>query len=191
MMLHYATTCESRWYSGPTAERKSRWRYARGMPVRLRTTEASETWRALLTAFTRVSAILADEMETEVALSLERYEILLMLSQAPHGAMRPSELAERRRLSRSGATRLIDRLERDGLVERRSCGTDRRGSLVTLTPEGEQTFRTAGRVHLRGIEEHVGAHLTTDQLAELGRILTKLADGIEGTRRPQESAPAE
>jgi DNA-binding MarR family transcriptional regulator len=150
------------------------------MPVRLRTTEASETWRALLTAFTSVSTILADEMAAATGLTLERYEILLMLSQAEDGTMRPSELAENRRLSRSGATRLVDRLERDGLVERRSCGTDRRGRFVTLTPEGEQTFRKAGRVHLRGIEEHVGSHLTSDQLAELREALAALADGIGG-----------
>jgi len=152
------------------------------MAIRLRRSEASDAWRALLTAFARVNGVLADEMDAETALPLARYEILLLLIQAEDGALRPSELAERRRLSRSGATRLIDRLDRDGLVERRSCGTDRRGNLVTLTPKGEEAFRKAGRVHLRGIEEHVGSHLTSDEMAELRRILTKLADGVGGTQ---------
>lgn len=148
------------------------------MTVRLRTSAASAAWRALIIAFTRVRGVLADEMDAEVAMPLERYEILLMLSQADGAAMRPSQLADGQRISRSGATRLIDRLERDGLVERRSCDTDRRGSLVALTAQGEEAFRTAGRVHLRGIDQHVGSHLTGDELAELDRLLTKLADAV-------------
>jgi DNA-binding MarR family transcriptional regulator len=153
------------------------------MAVKLKTTEASATWRALLVAFTSVGRSLADEMEAETGLSLERYEILLMLSQTEGGAMRPSALADDRRLSRSGATRLIDRLERDGLVERRSCDTDRRGSFVALTPEGEEAFRRAGRVHLRGIDEHVGSHLSPGEMAEIRRVLAKLARPATGGAR--------
>lgn len=150
------------------------------VPVRLQTTDASDAWGALLKAFARVNARLAAEMEAEAGLPLERYEILLMLSQADDGTMRPSELAESRRLSRSGATRLIDRLERDGLVERRSFGADRRGSLVALTREGERAFRRAGRVHLRGIEEHIATHLSPAQLATLRDLLQELADAVDG-----------
>ncbi len=102
----------------------------------------------------------AAEMETETGMPLERYGILMMLGQAEDGMMRPSELADSLPITRSGTTRLVDRLEHDGLVERRSCDTDRRGNLVALTAEGERIFRKAGRVHLRGIDEHVGSHLT-------------------------------
>jgi DNA-binding MarR family transcriptional regulator len=144
------------------------------MPVELKTTEASATWLALMTAFAHVREVLADELRRETPLSLERYEILLILSQAEGGAMRPSDLAERLRLSRSGTTRLVDRLERDGLVERRPCGSDRRGSFVALTPQGEQAFRTAGRVHLRGIEEHVGSRLAPEEMPGLRRMLERL-----------------
>ncbi len=154
--------------------------YACSMTVNLRTTDASETFRALMTAVTRVNAILAHEMDVEIGMSLEWYGILLMLSQAEDGAMRPSELADGLPLTRSGTTRLVDRLERAGLIERRSCPTDRRGNLVALTSEGERAFRKAGRVHLRGIDEHIGSHLTGDEMVELRRILTKLADSVEG-----------
>ncbi len=114
-------------------------------------------------------------------MSLEWYGILLMLSQAEDGVMRPSELADVLPLTRSGTTRLVDRLERDGLVERRSCDTDRRGNFVRLTPRGEKIFRKAGRVHLRGIDQHIGSHLTRDEMKELRRILTKLADSVART----------
>lgn len=148
------------------------------MPIQLTTTEASETWRSVITAFTRVNSVLAEEMEAETEISLDWYSILLMLSQVEGGMMRPSDLADYLGMSRSGTTRLIDRLERDGLVERRSCGSDRRGTFVGLTPEGEEQFRKAGRIHLRGINEHVGSHLTSEEMADLRTILTKLAQGV-------------
>jgi len=153
--------------------------YAMNMAVELRSTEASETWRDVITAFTRVNGVLAREMNTETDLSLDWYGILLMLSQAEMGAMRPSDLADQVSLSRSATTRLIDRMERDGLVERRSCGTDRRGTFVALTPLGEKVFRQAGRIHLQGIDQHLGSHLTTDDMANLRRILRKLSDGVD------------
>lgn len=149
------------------------------MPIKLHTTEATEAWRAVMTAFTRVNGVLAEEMEAESDVSLDWYSILLMLSQVEGGSMRPSDLADHLGLSRSGTTRLIDRLENDGIVERRSCGTDRRGTFVGLTPKGEEQFREAGRIHLRGINEHVGSHLSSDEMADLRRILTKLADGVD------------
>jgi len=133
-----------------------------------------------MTAYTRISRKLAIEMEAENELPLEWYPVLLMLSQAELGSLRPSELAEQMGLSRSATTRLIDRLESGGLVERSACASDRRGTFVTLTPEGEQKFLTAGRTHLRGIDEHVGTHLTDSELSQLTTLLMKLADGVEG-----------
>ena len=132
-----------------------------------------------MTAFTRVNGVLAKEMDAESDLSLDWYGILLMLSQAEEGAMRPSELADQVSLSRSATTRLIDRMERNGLVERRSCRADRRGRFVALTPQGETVFRQAGRIHLRGIDQHVGSHLTAGEMADLRRILRKLSDGVD------------
>jgi DNA-binding MarR family transcriptional regulator len=148
--------------------------------VRIRTTPASDAWRNVMTAFTRVSAILAREMQAETTISLEWYAILLLLAQSEEAAMRPSDLADLTGLSRSATTRLVDRLELSGLVERRSCGSDRRGTYVMLTARGEEVFKGAGRIHLRGIDEHVGSHLTNDELAELGGLLGKLADRVGG-----------
>ena len=149
-------------------------------PVKIRTTPASVAWRSVMTAFTRVNTILAREMDTETSISLEWYAILLMLAQSDDGSTRPSDLADQIGLSRSATTRLIDRLESDGLVERRSCASDRRGTFVRLTPRGEDAFREAGRVHLRGIDDHVGSHLTNEELAQLATLLGKLADRVGG-----------
>ena len=151
------------------------------MSIELRTTEASATWRALITAFSWVEGILAAEMKAETGMALERYGILLMLAQAEDGAMRPSDLADALPITRSGTTRLVDRLEQDGLIERRSCESDRRGNLILLTRKGHEIFREAGRVHLRGIDEHIGSQLTKDEMNELRRLLAKLTDSVEGT----------
>ena len=145
------------------------------MMANTRSTPAAEAWRGLLLAFTDVHQELEREMEQGCGLPIDRYEILLMLYETGGDGMRPSEIAERRRLSRSGATRLIDRLESDGLVDRRVCGDDRRGNVVSLTQAGRKTFIAAGRVHLDGIERHVGAKLTRAEMADVGRILSKLS----------------
>ena len=155
-----------------------------GMAMQLRVTAASETYRTLRATLTQVHDVLAREMEGETGIPFERYIVLLMLAQAEDGALRPSELADALPITRSGVTRLIDRLERDGVVERRSCATDGRGNFVTLTPQGEKVFRQAGRVHLRGIDHHLGSNLTPDEMAELRRIMTKLAAGIDAANAP-------
>lgn len=138
----------------------------------------------LRATLTQVHAVLSREMEDETGMSFDRYSILLMLAQADDGALRPSELADALPITRSGVTRLIDRLERDGVVERRSCATDGRGNFVALTPQGERIFRQAGRVHLRGIDHHLGSNLTADEMAELRRIMTKLATDIDAAHAP-------
>lgn len=149
------------------------------MPIPLKTTEASLAWQATMTAFRRVNGALGKEMLEETGVSLDTYGILLMLSQAEYGSMRPSDLADHMDLSRSATTRLVDRLEADGLVERRECAEDRRGSFVGLTTKGEETFRRTGRVHLRGIDEHVGGSLSSSELEQLQGLMSKMADGIE------------
>jgi DNA-binding MarR family transcriptional regulator len=86
------------------------------------------------------------------------------------------ELAEGMILSKSAATRLVDRLERRGLVTRTVCDEDRRGMEVGLTPEGRDVFLEAGRLHYRGIEEHFGTHLSGGELATITEALTRVAE---------------
>lgn len=149
------------------------------MTIRFRVTEASETYGLLRSTVTQIHDLFAREMEDETGLPFDRYALLLMLARADGGALRPSELADRLPITPSGVTRLIDRLERDGVVERRACSADGRGTIVALTQQGEEVFRRAGRVHLRGIDQHIGANLTSDEMAELRRIMNKLAAGIQ------------
>ena len=151
------------------------------MAIRFRVTEATETYGLLRSTLSRLHELLAREMEDETGMPFERYSILLMLAQADSGALRPSELADALPITPSGVTRLIDRLERDGVVERQACATDGRGTVVAMTPDGTEVFRRAGRVHLRGINQHLGTNLALSEMAELRRIMTKLAAGIHAT----------
>lgn len=149
------------------------------MPIPLRATPAAQMHASLLLAVSRISAILSAEMADEAGISMERYEILLLLSQGPDEGMRPSDLADTLPITRSGTTRLIDRLVRDGLVQRAKCRADRRGTLVRLSPAGEEAFRRAGRIHLRGLEEHVAGHLSNVEMAEVQRVLSKLTEQLD------------
>lgn len=151
------------------------------MALRFRVTEATETYGLLRSTFTQIHDLLAREMEDETGLPFDRYSILLMLAQADGEELRPSDLADVLPITPSGVTRLIDRLERDGVVERRECAADGRGTVVALTAHGEEVFRRAGRVHLRGINRHIGTILTSEEMTELRRIMTQLAAGIGTT----------
>lgn len=132
------------------------------------------TWRTFLYAHAQVRRQLERELQAEQAMGLADYELLLILAYSQGRRLRMSELADSLALSRSGATRVIDRLEADGLVRRTSCDTDRRGAWAQLTDSGLARLRDASPTHLRGVAEHFLDRITEGDLASLGRIL----DGV-------------
>src|SRR5680860_1329805 len=111
-------------------------------------------WHAFLRAHARVVRQLEQELQSDQGLALTDYDVLLQLSAAGDRRLRMSDLAERLVLSRSGATRLVDRLVADGLVERVTCESDRRGQWASLTASGLERLRAAAPTHLRGVEAH-------------------------------------
>ena len=135
-----------------------------------------DAWRAFLRAHARVIRKLERELQDEERLALTDYDVLVQLSRAEERRMRMSELADGLLLSRSGATRLVDRLVAEGLVERVMCDTDRRGQWASLTDAGYERLRRATPAHLRGVEEHFLARLSADDIASLERVLAQLAD---------------
>ena len=136
-----------------------------------------DAWQALLLAQRALLDRLEDDLRREHGLPLSSYEVLLFLSRAPGRRLRMHELAESVLLTPSGITRLVDRLEGEGLVSRESCPTDRRGSFVVLTEAGRARLRQAGPTHLRGIQEHFGRHLTDAEAETLACALSRLAQG--------------
>ncbi|HYH92338.1 MAG TPA: MarR family winged helix-turn-helix transcriptional regulator [Candidatus Saccharimonadales bacterium] len=135
-----------------------------------------EPWRAFLRAHARISRRLDEELRAEHDLSLAEYDALLAIAQAPDRRIRMRHLADAMILSKSGVTRLIDRLVADGLVERDTCLSDARGAEAVLTPAGLDRLRTASRTHLRGIDDHFLATLDAAELATIEVAMLRLAD---------------
>jgi DNA-binding MarR family transcriptional regulator len=132
-------------------------------------------WRAFLLAHARVSRLLDEELRAEHDLSFAEYDALLTIAQAPERRIRMGLLAEEVLLSKSGVTRLIDRLVNDGLVERSACLADARGAEAVLTTRGLDRLRAASRTHLRGISEHFLAVMDDGSLETLERSMTAVA----------------
>jgi DNA-binding MarR family transcriptional regulator len=133
-------------------------------------------WRGMLAAHSSTIAALDAELEAEFDLPLRSYEVLLHLHDAPDRSLRMGELAERLYFSRSGLTRLVDRLVNAGLVERADCPSDRRGSYAQLTTKGCKRFEAARPAHLRGVRKHFLSKLSEGDLERLSRIWSKVMD---------------
>jgi DNA-binding MarR family transcriptional regulator len=134
-----------------------------------------DAWRTFLFAHAQVRRRLERELQAEQSMSLGEYEVLLHLAYSSERRLRMSELADRMVLSRSGATRLVDRLEAAGLLERATCDTDRRGQWAQLTPAGYERLRSASPTHLRGIAEHFLDRIPADELESLRGTLQRVA----------------
>jgi DNA-binding MarR family transcriptional regulator len=132
-------------------------------------------WRSFLLAHARVSRRLDEELRAEHDVSFAEYDALLTIAQAPGRRIRMGLLAEEVLLSKSGVTRLVDRLVNDGLVERSACSTDARGAEAVLTERGLARLRAASRTHLRGISEHFLAVVDSGDLESLERSMTAVA----------------
>ena len=121
-------------------------------------------------------------------------DAFLILAQAPDGRMRMGELAGSLLLTPSGVTRLVDRMEAEGLVQRQQCPSDRRGWHAVITSAGRSQLRSAAPVHLRGVARHFGRHLSdeeADVLADvLGRVLGDLRPDSPLVERACEPATA-
>lgn len=132
-------------------------------------------WRAFLLAHARVVRRLDDELRAEHDLTIGEYDALLTIAQAPERRIRMRQLADEVILSKSGVTRLIDRLVDDGLVERSACLADARGAEAVLTERGFARLRAASRTHLRGIDAHFLGVLDRAELDLIERAMSTVA----------------
>ena len=136
--------------------------------------EELAAWRGMLRAHAELTKELDAELAREHNLPLSSYEVLLYLADAPEGRMRMAELAESVLLSRSGLTRLVDRLEREGLLKRQRCESDARGYFAEITPKGRRLFDQARRTHLEGVRARFLSRFSRDELRALGTLWQKL-----------------
>ena len=144
--------------------------------------EGMRAWRAFLDAQASILRHLEAELLAEEGMTLAEYDVLFQLAVASERRLRMTELSERVRLSRSGLTRLVDRLVEAGLLTRGHCQSDRRGTFAVLTPSGVDRVRRARPVHLRGVGRHFVERLSPDQLAAVAEALEPLGEDMPKPR---------
>jgi DNA-binding MarR family transcriptional regulator len=140
-------------------------------------------WRKFLTAH----VILIEQIERDLAQAnlppLSWYDVLFALSEASDRKLRLHELAQAVLLSRSNLTRLVDRLESAGLIEREACEIDRRGAFAAITDEGIEMLDRMWSVYGRGIEQYFACHVDPTEVKLLVKILDRMTVNDEAILR--------
>ncbi len=144
-------------------------------------------WRQFLEVHAVVVGALEAELLEDRDLPLAWYDVLVALAEAPDRRLRMQDLARRVLFSRSGLTRLVDRMVAAGYVERVPCPDDRRGTFAVCTRAGLDVLRAASGVHLGGVHRHFDRHLTDDDVGALADALGRILAGEAGSG---ESGPA-
>jgi DNA-binding MarR family transcriptional regulator len=156
-------------------------------PLRELSVPELAAWRGLLRAHSALVKALDAELMATHGLPLTSYEVLINLQAAPGRRRRMAELADGVLLSRSGTTRLVDRLERDGLLERDTCDSDGRGCFAVLTDRGEELLKKARATHLEGVRERFLRHFEPAEHEQMAawwnRVLPGAADVADLSRR--------
>ena len=151
--------------------------------------DKSMAWRALMELHATIVDAIERQLHDGGAVPIAWFEVLLRLSRTPDASMRMQDLAGVLLLSRSGVTRLADRLETAGLIERRTCATDRRGTLAVLTDAGREAIERAQPLVHGALDEHFARHVSKADARSLRSILEHVlaasrcarADGASAT----------
>jgi DNA-binding MarR family transcriptional regulator len=148
--------------------------------VHLTATELG-AWRGLLRVHTALVKALDAELSAAHDLPLSSYEVLITLESAPDRKRRMAELADSVLLSRSGMTRLVDRLEKEELLARDTCSDDGRGCYAVLTDKGAELLEHARPTHLEGVRERFLAHFTEAELRRFAEAWERVLPGAAAT----------
>ncbi len=138
-------------------------------------------WRGFLEAHASITERLDEELRAERGLPLTWYDVLVNLGEADGGRLRMRELADAVLFSRSGLTRLVERMQKAGLVAREACVDDARGTFAVLTTSGRRMLRRAAPIHLRGIDEEFSSRLSDGDVRALGVAIGKLLRAPDAT----------
>src|SRR3954451_3021910 len=139
------------------------------------------TWIRFLATHSAITRELEARLMGAHGLTLSDYDVLVQLARAPERKLRNIELAKAVVLTRSGVTRLVDGLEKDGLVARASCPSDKRGTLVRLTDEGLARLRESASTHLDAVRELFAERLGNEGVAQMDALLSALPHGADCT----------
>ncbi|HEV2011478.1 MAG TPA: MarR family transcriptional regulator [Candidatus Limnocylindria bacterium] len=135
-------------------------------------------WRAFLRAGT-ASTLALEAALADTGVSHSEYDVLVNVATGPRDGLRPTELAERVLITKSGLTRLLDRLVERGYIERRACASDRRGQLIVLTSDGRRAFRRAAPNVVRAIGTMFGDGFSERDVMALRLACERIATAAE------------
>ena len=131
-------------------------------------------WRMAMEAVWALMARFDEDFRASVGIDAKTYDVLLHTHNAGEDGVRMTVLAREVVVTKAGLTAMIDRLEDRGLVARTADPHDRRAIRVTLTNRGERTFRAAAKVHLAGIHERFGAHMSEDEARMIADVFSRV-----------------
>ena len=137
-------------------------------------------WRRLLTAHNRITAAIERDLEEAGVVHLSGYDVLYALHEAPNNCLRMHELADAVVLSRSGLTRLVDRLDKVGYVTRSPSAEDRRGQHAVLTAKGKVALRKTWPVYSKSIREHFARHFSVVEARRISVLLERTIGDTSG-----------
>lgn len=144
------------------------------------TTAVIEAWAGLV----RTQRTLLDRVEEALKRAqlppLDWYHVLHELDRAPKGMLRQTGVQDRTRLAQYNVCRLVDRLQREGLVERHQCRLDGRNNVLVITAKGRALRRSMWPIYAAAIEEHFGAHLSQAEALQLARLMGKVTQPEPG-----------
>lgn len=141
------------------------------------TPREAEAWGGLLRVHSALMKTFDAELEAEFGIATSEFEVLAMLAHHPAGRMRMAELAGSVLLSASGMSRLVERLQRRGLVTRETDASDRRGALAVVTDAGRELAAEAEAVHWASVRERFLSHFTGEEQDLLGAFWRRILDG--------------
>ena len=136
-------------------------------------------WRLFLTAHARLVDRVEQDFRQAGLPPFEWYDVLIVLKQAPDQQLRLSELAEALLVNRTNVTRLVDRLEKVGLIQRKACQDDRRGAFAVLTKAGLAMQEEMWMVYAQSIAQYFGRHLTEKDITVFTKALSAMLTGLD------------
>ena len=145
-------------------------------------------WRAFMDMRDELNLRLERDLQARAGLSGADYQVLVHLSESPADAARPVDMCTELRWEQSRLSHQLTRMERRGLVERRACEEDGRGSIVALTPEGRAAIEDAAPGHVRALRALLVDVLGRDRMLQLGELSRAVLDALpEDEVRPRGS----
>ncbi|MFI9809885.1 MarR family winged helix-turn-helix transcriptional regulator [Streptomyces sp. NPDC052301] len=149
------------------------------MTTRWLTPEEQRAWRAYLAAARLLDDAIDRNLQQAAGMPHLFYSVLANLSEAAGRRLRMTDLAETLKITRSRLTYAVTRLERDGLVRREDCPTDKRSSLAVLTDDGMAVLERTAPGHVETVRATLFDRLTPEQVGQLEEICTGVAHGLQ------------